>query len=221
MSCRPLAGAISWLIAAALAVGLAACSKPASQSAADEREAGAAAAGKPGEEKPAGTAGPVVRKPEQVQTAGIAVTAVSGTQHRAEVEGYGLVLPHDTIAQAAADLHSAEAVARQSASALARARSLAGSPGAVSADQQEAAGVAAEESGQRADDWSQGKEEQPAARRHRRAETPPIGRDVLPGIGPCDLPDRDSPLANGADRLAHDGEWVGQPEEVAPADLGQ
>lgn len=81
----------------------------------------------------------IVLKPEQMQSIGLATGSVTTAEHRDEVAGYGVVLVHDAIAQAVAELRAAQAVAHQSQSALARARSLAGSPGAVSFDIEEAA----------------------------------------------------------------------------------
>lgn len=81
----------------------------------------------------------VVLKPEQVQAIGVITAPLAAIEHRDEVAGYGVVLPHDTLAQPIAELRTAQAVARQSHSALERAQSLAGSPGAVSADTQETA----------------------------------------------------------------------------------
>jgi len=97
-----------------------------------------------GKDKPAAAeheGGPptVVLKPDQLQAIGILTAPLATIEHRDEAAGYGLVLPHDTLAQPVAELRTAQAVARQSHSALARARSLAGSPGAVSADTQETA----------------------------------------------------------------------------------
>ena len=83
--------------------------------------------------------GTVTLKPEQIQSIGLATAPVSAAEHRAETVGYAIVLSHDLIAQAVAELRMAQAAARQSRAALERARSLTGSPGAVSADVLDAA----------------------------------------------------------------------------------
>ena len=61
------------------------------------------------------------------------------TQQAPESTGFALVLTREAIAQSIADLNTAAAVERQSRAALARARSLAGTPGAPSVEAQEAA----------------------------------------------------------------------------------
>jgi hypothetical protein len=81
----------------------------------------------------------VLLKPQQIQAIGIVTAPLATIEHRDEVAGYGVILPHDALAQPVAELRTAQAVAQQSHSALARAQSLAGSPGAVSADTQETA----------------------------------------------------------------------------------
>jgi hypothetical protein len=98
----------------------------------DKDQAGAA-------EHEAGGPPTVMLKPEQIKAIGIVTAPLATVEHRDEVAGYGVVLPHDTLAQPVAELRTAQAVAQQSHSALARAQSLAGSPGAVSADTQETA----------------------------------------------------------------------------------
>lgn len=76
----------------------------------------------------------VTLTPEQVQKLAIVAEPAQSIQYTQETTGYGVVLGHDTIAQAAAELVTAEATARLSHSALARADKLKGTPGAVSAD---------------------------------------------------------------------------------------
>jgi hypothetical protein len=76
---------------------------------------------------------------DQVGKLGITVEPAKALEHRDEAIGYGVVMNHDAIAQAAADLTTAEATARLSSSSLARARKLKGTPGAVSADVEETA----------------------------------------------------------------------------------
>jgi hypothetical protein len=102
----------------------AACQRPAD----GERSGGA----------PQGTAGEGVNlKPEEAKSMGIEVTAVRGASHAPETSGFGLVSPHEAIAQALSELVIAAAAQRQSHAALARARALAGTPGAEPADAME------------------------------------------------------------------------------------
>ncbi len=77
--------------------------------------------------------------PEEVEKLGIVTTEARAGTREPESAGFGVVLPHEVIAQAAADLHTAIAAERQSQSALARSRRLAGTPGAMPADVQETA----------------------------------------------------------------------------------
>ncbi len=122
---------ISALCGALLLIG--ACGKSSSGSDQnDAKDSGAAAQGK-------SEPGTVTLKPEQIQSIGLATAPVSAAEHRAETVGYAIVLSHDLIAQAVAELRMAQAAARQSRAALERARSLTGSPGAVSADVLDAA----------------------------------------------------------------------------------
>jgi hypothetical protein len=86
----------------------------------------------------------VTLTPEQVEKLGIATQPAQAMQYRQEAAGYGVVVNHDTIAQAAAELVTAQATERLSRSALSRAKKLAGTPGAVSADVEEAAAQKAE-----------------------------------------------------------------------------
>jgi hypothetical protein len=81
----------------------------------------------------------VTLKPEEIEKAGIKTTTLAAVSHAPESSGYALVATRETIAQAVADLTSAAAVERQSRSALVRARSLAGTPGAMPIEAQEAA----------------------------------------------------------------------------------
>ena len=74
-----------------------------------------------------------------VKTMGIETSAAAGSVHVPEVAGFGVVLAHETVAQSVADLSSAIAVQRQSESAFARSKRLAGTSGAMAADVQEAA----------------------------------------------------------------------------------
>ncbi len=81
----------------------------------------------------------VTLKPDEIDKMGIRITPVVATQQAPESTGFALVLTREAIAQSIADLNTAAAVERQSRAALARARSLAGTPGAPSVEAQEAA----------------------------------------------------------------------------------
>jgi hypothetical protein len=76
---------------------------------------------------------------EQVEKLGVMSKAAAAADYRQETTGYGVIVPHETLAQAVAELTTAEATAQQSRAALARTQRLAGTPGAVSADVQESA----------------------------------------------------------------------------------
>jgi membrane fusion protein, multidrug efflux system len=90
-------------------------------------------------EKASPAAEGVTLKPEEIEKAGIRTTTLAASSHAPESTGYAVVITRETIAQAVADLTSAAAVERQSRSALTRARSLAGTPGAMPIETQEAA----------------------------------------------------------------------------------
>jgi hypothetical protein len=102
-------------------------------------EAPVAAESKPptgdGEESAEG----VSLKPEEVESMGIVVTAALPTNHAPETAGFGMVSPHEVIAQAVAELVTAAATERQSRAVLARTQHLAGTPGAMPADALESA----------------------------------------------------------------------------------
>jgi hypothetical protein len=129
---RPGESAVILLIVAA---GITALSITGCQRAPSAAEAPAAEA----KDKGAPEAEGVTLKPEEIEKAGIKTTALAAVSHAPESTGYALVATRETIAQAVADLTSAAAVERQSRSALARARSLAGTPGAMPIEAQEAA----------------------------------------------------------------------------------
>jgi hypothetical protein len=86
----------------------------------------------------------VTLTPQQIEKLGLIVHPAQSIQHTEETPGYGVVISHDIIAQAAADRVTAQATARLSQSALARAKKLSGTPGAVSADVEETAAQKAE-----------------------------------------------------------------------------
>lgn len=81
----------------------------------------------------------LILKPDEVDKAGVKTTAATAIQHAPESAGYALVITRDGIAQSVAELSSAAAVARQSQAALARTRSLGGTPGAMPIEAQETA----------------------------------------------------------------------------------
>ena len=121
---RPTPVVLSIVAAVVLALPLAGCRQspsPAEASAGDAKDT----------EKAAPEAEGVTLKSEEIEKAGIKTTAVIASSHAPESQGYALVITRETIAQVVADLTSAAAVERQSRSALLRARSLAGTPGAM------------------------------------------------------------------------------------------
>lgn len=131
---------VAALCAAALL--LSACHK----SAAPEEDKPKAAAAKPntqgaGEEKAADAeeAKGVTLTAEQSEKLGVVAKAAAAADYRQESTGYGVIVPHEALAQALAELTTAEATAQQSRAALARTQRLAGTPGAVSADVEEGA----------------------------------------------------------------------------------
>jgi hypothetical protein len=81
----------------------------------------------------------VALKPEEVATMGIETAAAQATESAPEVQGFGVVLPHETIATAVAEVRTAIAAERQSHAALERIHRLAGTPGAMPAETQETA----------------------------------------------------------------------------------
>lgn len=76
---------------------------------------------------------------EQVDKLGVVAKTPAEAEYRRETTGYGVIVGHETLAQAVAELTTAEATAQQSRAALARTKRLAGTPGAVSADVEETA----------------------------------------------------------------------------------
>ena len=143
----PRRGAILGFAAcAALMLLLCGCHKAAStegQTAAaapDEKDKGDEA--KAGEAKDkAGEAGEegVSLKPQEIEKMGIVTTEARAMTSEPEVAGFGVVVAHETIATAVAELRTAIAAERQSHSAFERSKRLAGTPGAMPADTQETA----------------------------------------------------------------------------------
>ncbi len=101
--------------------------------------------------RPAGPTSPVAKderqlptegvtlSPEQIARAGIKTMTLAAASRAPESTGYAVVITHEAIAQALADLTGAAAIERQSRAAVLRARSLAGTPGAMPVQTQEAA----------------------------------------------------------------------------------
>ena len=118
----------SVLLACLALVLLSACQRSEPPAATD-----AAAAAKTPDETKSG----VRLTPQETQKMGIVSAAATATTVASESMGYGVVLAHDVIAQAVAEVATAEAAVRQSRAALARVANLAGTPGAFSAETQE------------------------------------------------------------------------------------
>ncbi|GAC1699009.1 MAG: hypothetical protein PVS2B3_11070 [Steroidobacteraceae bacterium] len=91
------------------------------------------------EEKASPAAEGVALKPEEIARAGVVTTPAPAAKHAPESAGYAVIVTRETIAQAVADLTTATAVERQSRAALERGRQLAGTPGAMPIESQDAA----------------------------------------------------------------------------------
>ena len=118
---------------------LSACHKSAPEEAAGaaEKPTGAAhSAESKDKDKEAGEG--VSLTPEQIEKIGLQTEALKTVDYAEETAGYGTVIPHEAIAQAVAELSTAQAAEKQSRSALARTQRLSGTPGAMSADVEEA-----------------------------------------------------------------------------------
>ncbi len=76
---------------------------------------------------------------EQREKLGIVTTAAANASFLAETPGFGVVLSHEPIAVASAELSNAQLALRQSQAALARAKQLSGTPGALPTETIEAA----------------------------------------------------------------------------------
>jgi len=81
----------------------------------------------------------VVLKPEEVEAMGIETVAAQAIQNAPEVQGFGVVMAHETIATAVAEVRTAIAAEHQSHATLERTHRLAGTPGALPAETQETA----------------------------------------------------------------------------------
>jgi len=118
----------------------------AAKAAPEEKSAAADKKGAAGDEKKdaagdkeEGGAGEVKLTPEEVEKLGIATTAAASVKYVPAKQGFGVVLGHDAIAQAVADVATAQAGLRLSQAALARIARLDGTAGAQSAEAHESA----------------------------------------------------------------------------------
>jgi len=119
-----------------------AASASAAAAPADEKSAPAAGAEPEAKDKAAAeeeSGAGVELKPEEVEKIGIVTEEAQAITREPEVPGFAVVMAHETIAQAVAELRTAEAAARQSRSAFERNKRLSGTPGAMPADTQETA----------------------------------------------------------------------------------
>lgn len=73
-------------------------------------------------------------KPEEIAKMGIVTAEAKTVMHAPEATGFGVVLAHESLATAVAELETAAATERQSRAALARTQRLAGTAGAMPAD---------------------------------------------------------------------------------------
>lgn len=76
---------------------------------------------------------------EQIEKIGITVTPAKSISYTPENIGFGVVMSHDAIAQAVAEIATAQATVNQSRAALARVKRLSGTPGAFGTEAQETA----------------------------------------------------------------------------------
>jgi hypothetical protein len=116
--------------AAGLLLAMSACHKSVDKSAA----APSAAA-----EETEETSDRVSLKPEEVARVGVESVEVKAVKHALQARGFAVVVAHDAIAQAVAELETATALERQSRSAMARGQRLVGTAGELPADTQETA----------------------------------------------------------------------------------
>jgi hypothetical protein len=149
MGARPTA-----LILVVLLLGGCSPSKaPESATVAARSEAAVASDAKAGGAKPGGAkpepedastekkepSGDVSLSTAEVENLQIVVTSLHAVSYLPNSAGLGTVLGHEAVAQAAADLDTAAAAVKQSGDALARAKRLAGGPGALGLDAVEVA----------------------------------------------------------------------------------
>ena len=125
------------LLSGALLVGCSGGGQEAGHAAAkeaDAKETGAKEAGAKDVEAKQEEARQVDLTPEQAARIGIVTTPVQSARYAGTAEGFGAILSHDLVAQVAAELHSSVVASRLSDAALARAKRLADTPGALGAD---------------------------------------------------------------------------------------
>jgi hypothetical protein len=144
-----VAATAGWIAAACLAVlGLGGCQRTAAPDDAKGADASqpAASAATPKEGAAQASEG-VTLGADQAAKLGILTQPAQAGDYTPEVGGFGVVIAHDAIAAAVAELTTARAAAVQSRAAAARAQRLAGTPGAMSGDAAELAArqVAADE----------------------------------------------------------------------------
>jgi hypothetical protein len=120
-------------VLAAVCLVLSACGK-APDSAASADSAGHPVAAAAGDKDKEG-----LLTPEQLEKLGVTTQPAQAIDYREESVGYGVVLDHQMIAQAVADLQTAQATAHFSQASLERARQLHGTQGAISADLEQTA----------------------------------------------------------------------------------
>ncbi len=89
--------------------------------------------------RPQGPNTGVTLAPDESEKMGISTAPAKPASYTPEAAGFAVVVAHEGLAQAVADLVAARAAERQSGAALGRAQRLAGTPGAVPADAMEAA----------------------------------------------------------------------------------
>ena len=111
--------------------GLTACSRTATESASPAPAADKASAAHADKQ--------VKLSAEDATKMGIVTAKVTAAQFTAETEGYAVIVGHDAVAQAVADVGTADAMSKQSQAALARMEHLAGTVGAEPAEAREAA----------------------------------------------------------------------------------
>lgn len=114
-----------------------ACSKKTAAPAAPAAEAPASGAAAP--EKSESPASGVTLNPEEIAKLGIATSVAAEIRFTPEKEGLAVVLGHDAVAQAVADIAGARAGVRKSQAVLKRMERLAGTAGAESAEALEGA----------------------------------------------------------------------------------
>jgi hypothetical protein len=132
MNTKLLATGLGWILLAA-----AACQKTPHSANAPDDKIPSAAAKAPAVKGGADSSEGVKLTPEQIEKIGLQTEAVKVVDYAEETAAYGSVIPHESIAQAAAELATAEAAEKQSRSALTRTQRLTGTPGALSADVEE------------------------------------------------------------------------------------